>query len=350
MADADYDEFGTFGVHPGQRPAATLRGPQGQTWVRGAGALTSVALIVGLGVWAYDLAVRDVRGVPVIQALEGPARTAPENPGGELASYQGMAVNEIAADGTAGGPADRLTLAPRADDLTAEDQPMGALAASAENTAPAQPAVPEMTPADATESAARPLLPGTGEEAPVLASLTPAEPLPDGLTDTIAADADGAGTEDPAMPAPSVDAIPADVPGVAQSLRPASRPVGASAGGEAVPYDAIAEAAAAAVAEALGAPAPGPLDVTASTLAEGTRLVQIGAYPDEAQARLEWDRTAARFGALMDGKRRVIESAVSGGETFYRLRVEGFADLEEARRFCAAFKAEGAECVPTAVR
>ncbi|MGB2894068.1 MAG: SPOR domain-containing protein, partial [Albidovulum sp.] len=71
MADADYDEFGTFGVHPGQRPAATLRGPQGQTWVRGAGALTSVALIVGLGVWAYDLAVRDVRGVPVIQALEG---------------------------------------------------------------------------------------------------------------------------------------------------------------------------------------------------------------------------------------------------------------------------------------
>ncbi|KAB2879921.1 MAG: SPOR domain-containing protein, partial [Albidovulum sp.] len=93
-----------------------------------------------------------------------------------------------------------------------------------------------------------------------------------------------------------------------------------------------------------------PLDVTASTLVEGTRLVQIGAYPDEAQARLEWDKTAARFGALMDGKRRVIEPAVSGGETFYRLRVEGFDDLEEARRFCAAFKAEGAECVPTAVR
>jgi len=350
MADADYDEFGTFGVYPPQRPVAALRVPQGQTWVRGAGALTSVALIVGLGVWAYDLAVRDVRGVPVIQALEGPARTAPDNPGGELASYQGMAVNEIAADGTAAGPADRLTLAPRADDLTAEDQPMGALAASAEAAAPAQPAIPEMAPADGMEPAAQPALPATGEEVPVLASLTPGEPLPDGVTDAIALDESGAAMAEPGMPVPSAAAIPADVPGVARSLRPASRPVGASAGDEAVPYDAIAEAAAAAVAEALGAPAQVPLDVTASTLVEGTRLVQIGAYPDEAQARLEWDKTAARFGALMDGKRRVIEPAVSGGETFYRLRVEGFDDLEEARRFCAAFKAEGAECVPTAVR
>ena len=112
----------------------------------------------------------------------------------------------------------------------------------------------------------------------------------------------------------------------------------------------MAEAAAAAVAEALGAPASAALDVASGTLAEGTRLVQIGAYPDEAQARLEWDKTAARFGALMDGKRRVIEPAASGGATFYRLRVEGFADIEDARRFCEVFKAEGAECVPTAVR
>src|SRR5690606_6259266 len=244
MADADYDEFGTFGVYPPQRPAAALRVPQGQTWVRGAGALTSVALIVGLGVWAYDLAVRDVRGVPVIQALEGPARTAPDNPGGELASYQGMAVNEIAADGTAAGPADRLTLAPRADDLTAEDRPMGALAASAEAAAPAQPAIPEMAPADGMEPAAQPALPATGEEVPLLASLTPGEPLPDGVTDAIALDESGAAMAEPGMPVPSAAAIPADVPGVARSLRPASRPVGASAGDEAVPYDAIAEAAA----------------------------------------------------------------------------------------------------------
>ena len=51
----------------------------------------------------------------------------------------------------------------------------------------------------------------------------------------------------------------------------------------------------------------------------------------------------AAFGALMDGKRRVIETAESGGQTFYRLRVEGFADLDDARRFCAALMADNAE-------
>ncbi|MEI2804547.1 MAG: SPOR domain-containing protein [Albidovulum sp.] len=351
MADADYDEFGGYGGFPedmrGSRGPAS-RGVRAQKWVNGAGAVTSVALILGLGVWGYDLAVRDVRGIPVIRALEGPARVAPDNPGGELASYQGMAVNKIAADGTAGEAADQLTLAPRPEGLADDDQPMGALSASAEAdlSDPLAPVPAAAMPAPAPDAAGA---------VPVLASLDAGEvlsgePLPDGPSEDLL------GGELPAIetPAASVDAISADVPGVAQSLRPASRPSSRPAAvvsddaGDAG-YDAIAEAAAAAVAEALGAPAAA-LDVASATLAEGTRLVQIGAYPDEAQARLEWDRTATRFGALMDGKRRVIEPAVSGGATFYRLRVEGFADIDDARRFCEVFKAEGAECVPTAVR
>ncbi len=339
MADADYDEFGAYDGYPGDVRAARARGPQMQKWVNGAGALTSVALILGLGLWGYDLAVRDVRGVPVIQALEGPARVAPDNPGGEVASYQGMAVNEIAADGTAGDPADQLTLAPRPDGLSPEDQPMGALAASSETEA----SDPLMAaPAAAPEAAAPGATPvsATFDSGAGLA----AEPLPDGPAEEVLGGEAGA----IALPAPSADAIPADVPGVAQSLRPVLRP--AVSGADAAGYDAIAEAAAAAVAEALGGSAPAALDVAPGTLAEGTRLVQIGAYPDEAQARLEWDKTAARFGALMDGKRRVIEPATSAGEAFFRLRVEGFTDLEDARRFCEVFKAEGAECVPTAVR
>lgn len=365
MADADYDEFGGYGGYPeddrdGRAPAS--RGVRAQKWVNGAGAVTSVALILGLGVWGYDLAVRDVRGIPVIRALEGPARVAPDNPGGELASYQGMAVNEIAADGTAGAPADRLTLAPRPEGLAAEDQPMGALAASAEAdlAAPPAPEAPASAPAAGTP------LPASPGAVPVLASLDTGEmpsgePLPDGPAEVPEGDPLAGGAD---MEGPAAGAIPADVPGVARSPRPAARSTARSAAQAAAPsveaaaaeavsadpaYDAIAEAAAAAVAEALGAPARS-LDVASGTLAEGTRLVQIGAYPDEAQARLEWDKAAARFGALMDGKRRLIEPAASGGATFYRLRVEGFADLDDARRFCEVFKAEGAECVPTAVR
>jgi hypothetical protein len=78
--------------------------------------------------------------------------------------------------------------------------------------------------------------------------------------------------------------------------------------------------------------------------------VQIGSYANEADARLEWDTAILRFGPLMQGKRRVIEPSESGGETFYRLRVEGFSDAEDARAFCAALKAENAVCVPAVVK
>ena len=107
MADADYDDFYGYDGYETQGGAGPLAAGRWQRLVNGAGALTSVALIAGVGVWAYKLAVRDVRGVPVVQALEGPARIAPENPGGELALHQGMAVNEIAAEGTAGAASRR---------------------------------------------------------------------------------------------------------------------------------------------------------------------------------------------------------------------------------------------------
>ncbi|MGB3313132.1 MAG: SPOR domain-containing protein [Albidovulum sp.] len=314
MADWDFDEFDGYDRRDPVDGGG--RGARFQTLVNGAGAMTSAALIVGLGVWAYNLAVRDVRGIPVIEALEGPARAAPENPGGELALHQGLAVNEIAADGTAGDPADRLTLAPRAESLDDSDQAMGELAG--------------WSAAPATS------VPGAVIPAPDFTGAPLAEPLPDGPADPIA---------DPlSAPAASiaVDVISADIPGVSRSPRPVPRPA------QAVEVDLMAEAAAAAVAAAL---APSlPVDVAVSALGEGAQLAHIGSYADQATARLEWDKTAARFGALMDGKRRVIEPADSGGETFYRLRVEGFDDLEDARRFCAALKAENSECVPAVVR
>ena len=66
-----------------------------------AGAACSVGLIVGLAVWGYKLAVRDVSGIPVVRALEGPLRIAPENPGGAVTLNQGLSVNAVAAAGTA---------------------------------------------------------------------------------------------------------------------------------------------------------------------------------------------------------------------------------------------------------
>lgn len=326
MADANYDEYDDYGGYePFAQPASA--GGRWQRLVNGTGALTSLALVVGIGVWGYKLAVRDVTGVPVIRALEGPARIAPEDPGGMLALNQGLAVNRIAAVGTAALPADSLTLAPAPAGLSDEDAAMGALAGA--TSAP----LTETPPA-----AQAPL----GDDRLTPAALRPAEPLPDGAAEPIDLE-DGAGTGTPFV---APDVIPESVPGVARSLRPLPRPVAGAASVDDV--DVMAEAAAAAVVAALS---PGlDADVDPATLASGTRLVQIGAYPNEAEARLEWDKTVTRFSALMEGKRRVIEKSESGGAEFYRLRVEGFTDAEDARAFCAALKADNAVCVPAAVK
>ncbi len=49
-------------------------------------------------------------------------------------------------------------------------------------------------------------------------------------------------------------------------------------------------------------------------------------------------------------KSRVVQTAQSGGRTFYRLRASGFADEGEARRFCSALLAEDTACIPVALR
>jgi hypothetical protein len=67
-------------------------------------------------------------------------------------------------------------------------------------------------------------------------------------------------------------------------------------------------------------------------------------------ARSEWERLTAQLGDLLDGKRRVVQRAESGGRIFYRLRAAGFEDLADARRFCSALQAERAECIPVVTR
>ena len=59
-----------------------------------------------------------------------------------------------------------------------------------------------------------------------------------------------------------------------------------------------------------------------------------------------------KFADVMAGKARVIQEATSGGKTFYRLRVAGFEDLADARRFCATLLADKSKplCVPVATR
>ncbi|MCV6598466.1 MAG: hypothetical protein OIF40_15440, partial [Mangrovicoccus sp.] len=88
------------------------------------GAGLSLTLVIGLVWWAYDIATRDTRTVPVIRAMEGPARLAPADPGGFRAAHTGYSVNEIAAETPRSPVADEVAIAPAPTAVEQNDSPV----------------------------------------------------------------------------------------------------------------------------------------------------------------------------------------------------------------------------------
>ncbi|MDB5665712.1 SPOR domain-containing protein, partial [Cypionkella sp.] len=319
MADVDFDEFdGGYA----ERSAGPLTG-RALTIVNIGGAVCSLALVIGLGVWGYKLAVRDVSGIPVVRALEGPLRIAPDNPGGDVAMHQGLSVNAVAAAGTALPLPDKLILAPKEVTLTDEDQagmaelsalPKDAVAANAPAAAAPVGEI-DLTPVEIAPVVAAEALP---EETSIDGgSLAVTAPLPKTQEDAVAAAlaaalADG-GETDLAVTEPA--ALPA-----AMSVRPKTRPAAASAAPVAAvePVAANAETPVEVPAEATDAPAAAATvaEIDPATIPAGTRLVQLGAFDDEASARAEWTRLQNDFPDLIPSKAMVVQSAQSGGRTF----------------------------------
>ena len=323
MADMNFDHFESGDVDPRATP------PRFGRLLHLAGAACSVALIAGLGHWGYKLAVRDVTGIPVIRALEGPMRIAPDAPGGNVVSNQGLSVNAVAASGVASGMPETLILAPRPVDLTLEDTP-GLLSLTGDSD-PATVATTEPALTDARLDLAP--LPDADIDASQRDAV--AQALAEALgtealgTEALGTDTDPLASE--AAPGVEVASLTLDG-GIVASLRPQRRPQSGSA---------------------TTAPAATPaaaLEVDPATVAIGTRLAQLGAFDDADLARAEWSKLQTRFGELLGGKAMIVQAAQSGGRTFYRLRAHGFAGEDDARRFCAALLAENATCIPVAQR
>lgn len=313
------------------------------------GAVLSVSLIAGVGVWGFQLIMRDVSGIPVVKAVQGEMRTRPEDPGGQLALHQGLAVNEVAADGQASGPVDKLVLAPKPVDLSEEDQPMVTEAAAEVQQVPveAAPAEAASVLAEAEPEAKEITLPDplkvaealeSGEIEKIVAELTQGTDAPEAVI--VPASASLADIKPVARPAVAAVVEPAlyTGPGLKLSKRPQLRPLASS-------RQPVAVTQVAAVVEEAG-----PKELDGTNLPVGTRLVQLGALDSPETARKQWDRLAAKFGDYMQGKDRVIMKATSGGRSFYRLRAIGFKDLADARRFCSALVAEGADCIPVVTK
>ncbi|MCA2009438.1 SPOR domain-containing protein [Tritonibacter mobilis] len=348
--EAGYDYVGDYGDGYGGDEAELFAPPPGRSelgrMAAFLGAAASIALVVSISMWGYKLIMRDVSGVPVVSALSGPMRIAPENPGGELADNQGLAVNSVAANGIAEDPADRLQLAPEAIALTEDDQPIPTLTQAAEEEAAleaeyaAQDSGLSATVEDPEEVAeVSPLEQRNNDIDALVASLTEdAIPLED-LRETSASITQPAPLDTTDVAA--ITTVPAAVrnaPGVRETPRPLVRPARFS------PAPAPASGTAAVQ------PARGTVDIDPKSLEVGTRLAQLGAYESAEVARSEWTRISAKFGEFFDDKARVVQRAESGGRIFYRLRAHGFEDLSDARRFCSALVAGNADCIPVTMR
>ena len=310
MADFEYGMVGSA-----EEP---LRGAGFVTLMNWMGAFVSIALIGGLAYWGYQLMVRDVSGVPVVRALEGPMREAPEDPGGLAAEHQGLAVNNIAAEGLAEAPADRLILAPAPTQLTEEDQPAAELAQ----------AVAEVAVVAAPQDAADPIDLAVAEALASTAEAGEVAPLDEATLTAASLDLTGASLAQEGV-------IAASVSGVVRSIRPLARPAAASTPQISEPVTASDDAGSA---------------IDPASIPVGTRLAQLGAYDSPEVAQAEWAKLAVKFDDYMGDKSLVIQKAQSGGKAFYRLRAMGFTDISDARRFCSALLAGQAACIPVITR
>ncbi len=311
MADFNYDEYNSRDyASSGQTGPGVL--DRARRWVNVSGAACSVGLILGLALWGYQLAVRDVTGVPVMRAQAGAMRIAPLDPGGEQALNQGLTVNAIAAMGTSAASADTITLAPQAVDLQSDDLPLATTQAAVTDAVVAA--------ADAANA-----------------------PADNGTLTEVSATTLEAGTQIGADADPTL-IVPADPNAMRVSIRPQPRPASISASGKAT-VTGVQDTSG-----TVPATAPTSKELDSATIPAGTRLAQLGAYETPDLARAQFASLQQSLGELMTGKDMVIQAAQSGGRTFYRLRAHGFANDDDARRFCAALLAEEVDCIPVAQR
>ena len=323
-----------------------------------AGAAVSLALVVGVSVWGYQLIMRDVSGIPVVRSIEGAMRVAPQTPGGEIATHAGLSVNEVAGEGEAAGPSDSLLLAPATAGLAEEDLRVEPLAEAGEVVPAADVVTAEQIPTAletglASDGAAPLTTDGILALADQIAgTAAPLTALAEGedVAPTVSIDGEVVA---------SVQTIDPSLPGVSESLRPTLRPARAVAAAATpaptltVTTPAAASAPVTQVVDTSTAVAAALAEATIATngaLPAGTHLVQLGAYPSAENAASEWTRLSGLFADFMGGKDRVIQEAASGGSTFYRLRASGFTEAADARRFCATLQAANTDCIPVVVR
>ena len=270
-------------------------------------ALLVLAMFAGFVWLAYTQGVARGRSqTPVLTAQAGPARVAPQNPGGAEQPFKGFKIYEQPAP---------------PDDGVAQD------AAPAAMTPPVEAPVQQVAKAEPVKPEPVKVEPAKVEPKPAPVAKVAAPPAAKPVAKV---------TPPPvAKPAPQIAA--ASPPAAIKS-----EPIGpASAAPRALPTPAAKVEAAPRVATLP------PIAAPAAKPASGSAVLQIGAYKSQADADAAWKAYAARHAALLAGYGPDVARADLGDKgVWYRLRVTGFASKDVASAVCDRLKADGGGCFP----
>ncbi len=282
-------------------------------------ALLVLAMFAGVVWLAYTQGVaRGRTETPVLTAQNGPARIAPQNPGGAEQPDKGFKIYEQPAPPDDDVDTATTTPAPAAPAPVAQTPPPVA----APKPVALAPVVPAPKPVAAATPVSKPaaIVAAPKPEAPKMAAAMPA----------------------PAKPAPAAIKLPPPV-----AAKPAPAPLVAK-------KELAPPVAAAPVGPATTAPrslvlvpskaAPVP-PVAAAAPAVGSAILQIGAYKSQAEADAAWKTYKAKHAALLAGATQDVQQADLGDKgTWYRLRIVGFPSKDVASAMCDRLKADGGGC------
>ncbi|MDE2334917.1 MAG: SPOR domain-containing protein [Rhodospirillales bacterium] len=267
-------------------------------------------------------------GLPVVAAQSGPWRVKPVNPGG----MKVVGANNAIFNGTLPASQDQVMPGPETPDLAAlarDEHKAAQTPSGAGQTGAAMPArTPAGTEAQANQAATNQVPTNQASTGPIQAGTAQAAAEPPRAT---------SGTNPAtAVAAPPPSGAAATTLTAALPLPPTPTPAPAWTR-IAVPKTAIAMAPMPGAAPAAGAAANGPA---------GGAEVQLAALPTEASARAEWQILSERMPGLLGHRAPLLTKALVHGNTWWRVRMGGFASFEAARAFCVQVRAQGGVCAP----
>ena len=275
------------------------------------GAVISLIVFLGIVGWGAKMISRDSAGAPVVQALDGPMRISPEDPGGVMASHQGLTVNEVASSQKKLPLEDRLQLAPRAINLQPEDQPIPILLASK----------------------------ASSKDTSLLIS-TPQGSLDTGVELSIENINGYSIRKMLARPIPASHKINTEILIIKENLPADSSLISSYIGSGPTRSPRPRTRTLASIVSS----ASKSVTVKPYAISQGKPMAQLGAFRSKFTAMQAWLDLSQRHGDYLTGKKHIILRAEVGGGTIYRLRVHGLSSMAEARRLCKALNGQNTEC------